>query len=157
MPRTAVCSGGRYDNLAGLYTKQTLPGVGASLGLDRLLAGLEQAEPAARTDFAKPLKHFQEFLRRRGIVLVISDFYEQPETIVKAIEPLRFHGSEVVLFHVLDPKEIFPEMKGPEKSAARGDSGLREAPVPREDGPAPGGDAGEDAGGGDGISPAGDA
>ena len=81
--------------------------------LYRLMAGLEQAEPAARTDFAKPLKHFQEFLRRRGIVLVISDFYEQPETIVKAIEPLRFHGSEVVLFHILDPKEIYPEMKGP--------------------------------------------
>jgi len=34
----SVCSGGRYDNLAGLYTKQRLPGVGASLGLDRLLA-----------------------------------------------------------------------------------------------------------------------
>jgi uncharacterized protein (DUF58 family) len=81
--------------------------------LYRLLAGLEQAEPAARTDFGKPLKHFQEFLRKRGIVLVISDFYEQPESIVKAIEPLRFHGSEVVLFHVLDPKEIYPEMKGP--------------------------------------------
>jgi uncharacterized protein (DUF58 family) len=81
--------------------------------LYRLMAGLEQAEPAARTDFAKPLKHFQEFLRRRGIVLIISDFYEQPETIVKAIEPLRFHGSEVVLFHILDPKEIYPELKGP--------------------------------------------
>lgn len=81
--------------------------------LYRLMAGLEQAEPAARTDFGKPLKHFQEFLRKRGIVLVISDFYEQPETIVKAIEPLRFHGSEVVLFHVLDPKEIFPDLKGP--------------------------------------------
>ncbi|MGL6194909.1 MAG: histidine--tRNA ligase, partial [Thermoguttaceae bacterium] len=38
----SVCSGGRYDNLAGLYTKQELPGVGASLGLDRLLAALEQ-------------------------------------------------------------------------------------------------------------------
>lgn len=81
--------------------------------LSRLLAGLEQAEPAARTNFAKPMEHFQQFLTRRGIVLVISDFYEQPETIVKAIEPLRFHGSEVVLFHVLDPKEIYPEMKGP--------------------------------------------
>jgi hypothetical protein len=46
-------------------------------------------------------------------VIVISDFYEQPETIVRAIEPLRFHGSEVVLFHILDPKEIYPEMKGP--------------------------------------------
>ncbi len=81
--------------------------------LYRLLAGLEQAEPAARTDFGKPMKHFQQFLNRRGIVLVISDFYEQPETIVKAIEPLRFHGSEVVLFHILDPKEIRPELKGP--------------------------------------------
>ncbi len=38
----SVCSGGRYDNLAGLFTKQSLPGVGASLGLDRLLAALEK-------------------------------------------------------------------------------------------------------------------
>src|SRR5262249_12306924 len=38
----SVCSGGRYDNLAGLYTKQALPGVGASLGLDRLVAALEE-------------------------------------------------------------------------------------------------------------------
>lgn len=38
----SVCSGGRYDNLAGLYTKQQLPGIGASLGLDRLLAALEE-------------------------------------------------------------------------------------------------------------------
>ncbi len=81
--------------------------------LHRLLAGLEQAEPAARTDFARPMQYFQEFLRKRGIVLVISDFYEEPEAIVKAIEPLRFHGSEVVLFHVLDPKEIYPDLKGP--------------------------------------------
>ncbi len=42
LPRIgSVCSGGRYDNLAGLYTKQHLPGVGASLGLDRLLAAME--------------------------------------------------------------------------------------------------------------------
>jgi histidyl-tRNA synthetase len=38
----SVCSGGRYDNLAGLYTKRALPGVGASLGLDRLVAALEE-------------------------------------------------------------------------------------------------------------------
>lgn len=38
----SVCSGGRYDNLASLYTKQQLPGVGASLGLDRLLAAMEE-------------------------------------------------------------------------------------------------------------------
>jgi len=38
----SVCSGGRYDNLAELYTKQELPGIGASLGLDRLLAAMEE-------------------------------------------------------------------------------------------------------------------
>ena len=38
----SVCSGGRYDNLAGLYTTQELPGIGASLGLDRLLAAMEE-------------------------------------------------------------------------------------------------------------------
>ena len=81
--------------------------------LYRLLGGLEQAEPRARTDYAKPLTHFQEFLNRRGIVLIFSDFYDSPETIVKTIEPLRFHGSEVVLFHILDPKEIHPDLRGP--------------------------------------------
>ncbi|MPY95688.1 MAG: histidine--tRNA ligase [Acidimicrobiia bacterium] len=40
----SVCSGGRYDDLASLYTRQVLPGVGASLGLDRLLAAMEQLE-----------------------------------------------------------------------------------------------------------------
>jgi histidyl-tRNA synthetase len=38
----SVCSGGRYDNLAELYTQQQLPGIGASLGLDRLLAAMEE-------------------------------------------------------------------------------------------------------------------
>jgi histidyl-tRNA synthetase len=38
----SVCSGGRYDNLAALYTNQKLPGIGASLGLDRLLAAMEE-------------------------------------------------------------------------------------------------------------------
>jgi histidyl-tRNA synthetase len=40
----SVCSGGRYDNLTGSYTKQSLPGVGASLGLDRLIAAMEQLD-----------------------------------------------------------------------------------------------------------------
>ena len=38
----SVCSGGRYDNLAGLYMKEKISGVGSSIGLDRLIAGLEQ-------------------------------------------------------------------------------------------------------------------
>ncbi len=40
----SVCSGGRYDDLAGLYTSQHLPGIGASLGVDRLLAALDELD-----------------------------------------------------------------------------------------------------------------
>ena len=83
---------------------------------------------------------------------MISDFYEQPETIVKTIEPLRFHGSEVVLFHVLDPKEIHPEMKGPAILVdLETDQRLEVIPeyvktaVSREDGSPSGGDARSDA------------
>jgi uncharacterized protein (DUF58 family) len=79
--------------------------------LARLLSGLELAEPSARTDFGKPMQHFQEFLRRRGMVVIVSDFYEDPETIVRTIVPLRFHGNEVVLFHILDPQEIRPQFR----------------------------------------------
>ena len=79
--------------------------------LARLFAALERAEAHARTDFAQPLRHFQELLHRRGIAIVISDFYQDPETIVRDIEPLRFRGNEVVLFHVLDPQEIRPVLK----------------------------------------------
>jgi len=81
--------------------------------LHRLLSGLEHAEPRARTDFSKPLEHFQEFLRRRGVAILISDFYETPDRIIRSLEPLRFRGNEVVLFHVLDPKEIRPDLRGP--------------------------------------------
>jgi len=81
--------------------------------MHRLLAGLEGAEPRARTNLAKPLQHFQELLHRRGIVIIVSDFYETPQSIVRTIEPLHFHGNEVVLFHVLDPMEIKPELRGP--------------------------------------------
>ncbi|HUP04341.1 MAG TPA: DUF58 domain-containing protein [Bryobacteraceae bacterium] len=81
--------------------------------LHRLLAGLEQAEARARTDFAKPMRYFREFLKRRGIVIVVSDFWEPPESVVRTIEPLRYHGNEVVLFHVLDPEDVRPTLNGP--------------------------------------------
>jgi uncharacterized protein (DUF58 family) len=81
--------------------------------LHRLLAGLEQAEARARTDFSKPMRYAQEFLKRRGMVLIVSDFWESPESIIRTIEPLRYHGNEVVLFHVLDPKDVRPALNGP--------------------------------------------
>jgi uncharacterized protein (DUF58 family) len=81
--------------------------------LARLLHAIEKAEPGRHTNFEKPLLHCQQFLHRRGIIVFISDFYEQPEKVIKAVEPLRFHGNEVILFHILDPQEVRPKLNEP--------------------------------------------
>ena len=81
--------------------------------LFRLLHAIENAVPGTHTDFTKPFVHFQNFLHRRGIVVVLSDFYEDPERIIKTVEPLRYKGNEVVLFHMLDPQEIKPKFREP--------------------------------------------
>jgi uncharacterized protein (DUF58 family) len=74
----------------------------------KVLHAIDHAEPGAKTDFTKPFFHFQRFLSRRGIVLIISDFYARPEDIVGVAAPLRHRGNEVLLMHVLDPEELAP-------------------------------------------------
>jgi len=81
--------------------------------LHRLLHGVEQATPGRRTDISRPFAHLMDFLRRRGMVVLISDFWDQPQSIIDTVAPLRFRGNEVVLFHVLDPDEIRPKLKHP--------------------------------------------
>lgn len=81
--------------------------------LFRLLHAIERAVPGKRTDFAPPFAHFQNFLRRRGMVVVFSDFYEDPETVVRTVEPLRYRGNDLILFHVLDPAELAPAFREP--------------------------------------------
>jgi len=77
----------------------------------KLLHALNRAEPAARTDFAAPFLHFQQFLQRRGLVLVFSDFFAPAEEVVRAAAPLRQRGNDVILFHILDPQEVAPDWK----------------------------------------------
>ncbi|MDX2268319.1 MAG: DUF58 domain-containing protein [Bryobacter sp.] len=81
--------------------------------LQKLLHAVGHAEPGVHTDFAKPFAQFLEFVRRRGVVIVVSDFYADPQTIVDTIVPLRYKGNEVVLFHVLDHTELEPPVNAP--------------------------------------------
>ena len=73
-----------------------------------MLHGIDRAQLGKRTDFRSPFFELQQFLKRRGITILISDFFESPETIVQTVEPLRFRGNELILFHVLDPHELQP-------------------------------------------------
>lgn len=81
--------------------------------MHRLLHGVEEAQAGKRTDLAPPFAHLMDFLRRRGLVVVVSDFWEAPEKVIEMVSPLKFRGNEVVLFHLLDPEEIHPKLRHP--------------------------------------------
>lgn len=68
----SVCSGGRYDNLAELFTNQKLPGVGASLGLDRLLAAQEELGMVAASSTPAPVLIVQFLADRVGDYLRVG-------------------------------------------------------------------------------------
>jgi len=73
--------------------------------LDFALFALDRAEAGREGELAAPLLTATERLRRRGIVVVVSDLYEEPDRVAAAVRPLRFRGHDVIVFHLLDPAE----------------------------------------------------
>src|SRR5438067_1685081 len=73
---------------------------------DILLHTLDRATPARPGSLAGPINKVAEHFRRRSVIVLISDFYEEPDVVLDAIKPLRFLGNELIVFHVLDPAEV---------------------------------------------------
>jgi uncharacterized protein (DUF58 family) len=72
----------------------------------QVLYTLDRAKPERPGHLSAPLNQMAEHFKRRGILLLISDFYDEPDAILEAIKPLRFLGNDLIVFHVLDPQEI---------------------------------------------------
>ena len=70
--------------------------------LDRLALGTE-------TNVSKPLHQLADTLSKRGMVVLISDLLDDPERVIRGLKHFRFRGTDVIVFHVLDPDELqFP-------------------------------------------------
>jgi uncharacterized protein (DUF58 family) len=98
----------RQRDRVGLYTMSddVLEAVSPSARhLERCLHALERAEPAGAGALAPPLMRIAAAQRRRGIMVLLSDFYEPPESLVNAVHALRTRGSDVIALQVLDPAE----------------------------------------------------
>jgi len=74
--------------------------------MDVVLHTLDRAKAERPGHLVAPIKQLAEHFGRRGIIVVISDFYAEPEEVFDAVGLLRFRGNDVVLFHVLDPQEV---------------------------------------------------
>jgi uncharacterized protein (DUF58 family) len=79
--------------------------------LEIILHTLNKVEPGfgRKGDLTEPLLRAADRLRRKGLVVLISDLYEPPSQVINAIKPLRARGHELIVFQILDPHELdFP-------------------------------------------------
>ena len=77
--------------------------------LDIVLHTIDRISARQPGTLEAPLLKVAEMMRRRSILVLISDLYEDPDTVVRALSKLRHKGNDIIVFHVLDPAEIdFP-------------------------------------------------
>jgi len=74
--------------------------------LDTVLHTLERATCTGSGQLQPPLERAANLFKRSGIVVLISDFYEDPDDVIHAVNQLRFSGQDVIVFHLLDPAEL---------------------------------------------------
>ena len=91
------------------HVVDAVPAGARTAHLRRVLARLSRASAGARSDVAMPLNRLAARLRRRGLVVLVSDLLDDPAGIIQGLKHLRFQGSDVLVFQVLDPAELtFP-------------------------------------------------
>ena len=89
--------------------RRRLPASARPGHLHAILLALDKVAPGARSDVGRPLHQLAEALGKRSLVVLISDLLDDPENIVRGLKHLRFRGTDVIVFQVLDPHEIqFP-------------------------------------------------
>ena len=87
----------RTDNLSAIHN---------------LISLLANFEPEQTTSISTVLHDLARQIKRKGIVILISDLFDDVENVLRGIQHLRFSGSEVIIFHVLDPFELTFPFKG---------------------------------------------
>lgn len=92
------------DAIVGMLPASARPG-----HLRAVLVTLERLKLGQQTNVSKPLHQLATSLSKRGMVVLISDLLDDPERVVRGLKHFQFRGTDVVVFHVLDPDELeFP-------------------------------------------------
>ncbi len=83
--------------------------------LHALLLALERIVPGSRSDLGRPLHQLADALAKRSLAVVISDLLDDPDRVIKGLQHLKFRGSDVIVFQLLDPHELRFPFKGAAK------------------------------------------
>jgi len=92
------------DAIVGMLPASARPG-----HLRAMLVTLERLKLGQKTNVSKPMHQLASSLNKRGMVVLISDLLDEPERVIRGLKHFQFRGTDVVVFHVLDPHELeFP-------------------------------------------------
>jgi uncharacterized protein (DUF58 family) len=104
----------KQQDAVGLITfskkiDKVIPPMASPGHLFTILKELETKRPGGETSGGAVLQELAGTLRRRGIIVLISDLLDQPEEVMRGLKQLRSRGSDVIVFHLLDRDELeFP-------------------------------------------------
>ena len=77
-----------------------------------LLRMLEKVRPGAKTEISGALHEMAERIKRRGLIILFSDLFDDPDAVLTGLKHFRHRGHEIVLFHILDPIELSLDYRG---------------------------------------------
>jgi len=80
--------------------------------LHAVLHSIDGVLPGTGTSFERPFEQFRRHVSRRGLVALVSDFWCDAERLLDSVRPLAWQGQDIVLFQVLDPRELAPDYHG---------------------------------------------
>jgi uncharacterized protein (DUF58 family) len=74
-----------------------------------ILSEIDRVQPTEQSEFKKPLRFLAEYLTRKGVIVVISDLYDEPDNIIAGLKALKAKGNDIIVFHIMDNFELtFP-------------------------------------------------
>ncbi len=86
-----------------------LPPASAPAHLDRVFSGLESLSPGRPTAVAATFHELAERIAKRGLIVIISDLYDEPQAVLQALQHFCYKKHQLIVFHTLDPAELeFP-------------------------------------------------
>lgn len=90
-----------------------IPARSAPHHLSILLKTLDQLRPKGETDLSKTFHNLAERIKRRGLIIILSDLFDNKERMVSALRHFRHKKHEVLVFHILDKRELDFDFRAP--------------------------------------------
>ena len=101
----------RQQDVVGLvaFDEQTrlhLPPASTPAHLDRVFTGLEKLTPGKRTAIADTFHELADRIAKRGLIIIISDLYDEPAEVLRALQHFCYKKHQLIVFHLFDPAEL---------------------------------------------------